>query len=104
VLLLEQCVALLEIGELPQLHGELAIELDLGRLAAQSAFAYLLAPAREHERVDVEGLGDLLDLDTGKLAQANGAELELQTVAVNPRKLLRAGHWDTSIALGRGVN
>ena len=104
MLLLEQCVAALQFGELPQLHGEAAIELDLGRLAAQDAFAHLLAPAREHERMDVQGLGDLLDLDAGELAQANGAELELKTVAVNPRQLLGSGHSDTSIALGRGVN
>ena len=104
MLLLEQCVTLLELGELPKLHGELTIELDLGRLAAQDAVAHLLAPAREHERVDVQGLGDLLDLDPGKLAQANRAELELETVAMNPRELLGTGHSDTSIALGRGVN
>jgi len=54
--------------------------------------------------MDVQGLGDLLDLDAAELAQANGAELELQAIAVNPRELLGAGHWDTSIALGRGVN
>ena len=54
--------------------------------------------------MDVQGLGDLLDLDAGEFAQSNGAELELETVAVNPRQLLGSGHLDTSIALGRGVN
>jgi hypothetical protein len=36
--------------------------------------------------VDVQGVGDLLDLDAGKLAQPNGTELELETVAVITRR------------------
>jgi hypothetical protein len=54
--------------------------------------------------VNLQGVSNLLNLDARELAQANGAELELQAVAVNPREPLGAGHTDTSIALGRGVN
>jgi len=98
------CVAGLKLSELLELYGEPAIELDLGCPAAQDTLAHLFAPAREHERVDVQSVSDLLNLDPGKFAQANGAELELEAVAVNPRQLLGSGHSDTSMALGRGVN
>jgi hypothetical protein len=54
--------------------------------------------------VNVQGFRDLLHLNLGKLAQPHCAELELDTVAMNPGKLLGAGHFDTSILLGRDVN
>jgi hypothetical protein len=68
MLLLKEGVALLKIGELAKLDGELTIELDLGRSTAQGPLAHLLAPTREHEGVNVQSVGDLLDLNTGELA------------------------------------
>jgi hypothetical protein len=39
-------------------------QLHASRPTPEHAVAYLLAPARQHERVNVEGIGDGLHLDT----------------------------------------
>lgn len=62
MLLFEEGVTLSQFGQLRELGHELGVELDLGVLAAQSSLAHLLAPSREHERMDVECFSDLLYL------------------------------------------
>ena len=42
-----------------------------------------LPPAREHERMDVEGIGYCLDLDPGHVAELYSRQLELGAVAVD---------------------
>ena len=57
---------MVQIGELLELDHQLAVELELRGFPPEGAFADLLAPAREHERVDVQGLSDLLNPAYGK--------------------------------------
>src|SRR5688572_18343157 len=83
-------------------HRVLALErlelLDLARPprfdraalwpALEDAITHFLAPPRQHEGVDVEGVGDRLHLHPGHAAKLHRRELELHTVTVD---LLRTG-------------
>lgn len=57
--------------------------LGLRKLSGDQAIANLLAPAREHEGVDAQGLSDVLDEHPGFVAQGDSLELELSRVAVD---------------------
>src|SRR5712692_5554760 len=61
--------------------------------ALQEPAARLLSPAREHEGVNVQRVGDRLDLHPRHAAQLHGRQLELHTVALN---LLRPD-WSTHL-------
>jgi len=56
--------------------------------ALEDAVTHFLAPPRQHEGVDVECVGDRLNLHPGHAAKLHRRELELDAVAVD---LLRAG-------------
>src|SRR5215471_5036378 len=58
-----------------------------GGLRSQAPFPKLLPPARQHERVDVEGLGDGFHLNAWSVTQLHGRALELDPVLL---RLLRA--------------
>jgi hypothetical protein len=81
VLLPKQRVLALEGGQLLDLASLAGLELDATR-SAQPTVPDFLAPAREHEGMDVERLGDVLDLNAGKIAETHGLTFELDAVAV----------------------
>jgi len=92
MLLFEQGVALLEFVELTQFPDQPGVQYDLALLATQPSLARFLAPAREHERVNVQSLCDVLDLYPTQLAQLHRAELELQRVAADSTWLCGSSH------------
>lgn len=48
--------------------------------AHQYSVAHLLAPIRQHERVNAQGICDVLDLHPWRLAHCHGFEFELHSV------------------------
>src|SRR4030067_1938314 len=80
--LLERGVLALDPGQLR--HVALLAGLRRHRRPGlDPAFARLLAPARQHERMNVQRLGDVLNLDAGELAELHRLELEFSGVAMN---------------------
>jgi len=70
----------LEPAQTLELDDQLWIRLDLGA-PTDLSFPVLLAPPREHERVHIQGLGDIFDLDAGDPTQLFGVRFELIPVA-----------------------
>ncbi|MBA3597022.1 MAG: hypothetical protein H0W40_06560 [Methylibium sp.] len=58
-------------------------------LAYQLALAHLLAPLRQHERLNAQRLGNVLDQHAGLIAHLHGLELERDAISVD---LLRPRH------------
>ena len=70
----------LELIELPR--GSRG-EIHSPRSAFEHAIAHFLAPPRQHEGMDVEGVSDRLHLDPRQMAQLHGRQLEFNAVAMN---------------------
>src|SRR5262245_45805980 len=76
---LEPCVGFHLAGLLLHLFG-------LGRdrhSGFDLSLARFLAPATEHEGMDVQGFSDILDLHTFQLAEPNGLQFEFSRVPLN---------------------
>ncbi len=54
-----------------------------GHAPSQHGVAGFLPPARQHKRMDLEGVGDRLHLNALQLTQLDGLELKLQAVPLN---------------------
>jgi hypothetical protein len=91
VLLPQQRVLALEGGQLLDLVPLAGFEPNAAH-SAEPAVADLLAPAREHEGMNVERLGDILDLDAGKVAKAHSLALEIVAIAMDLSRTLDPGH------------
>src|SRR3989304_75696 len=82
MLILEQGVLALDPGKLR--HVALLAGLRRHpRPGPDPAFARLPAPAGQQERMNVERLGDVLNLDAVELAELHGLELKFSSVAMN---------------------
>src|SRR5262245_11087253 len=84
MLLLEHAVFTLELLQSPNLPHRSRLRSLLFRirgLRAKTSFSELLAPSRKHVRVDVQRLGNCLDLNPGTIAQLHCRALELKAVA-----------------------
>ncbi|MCM5681575.1 hypothetical protein M8A51_18780 [Schlegelella sp. S2-27] len=101
MLLLQALVLALDFTQPLQL-GHLLL-LHRLHLAHQFAVAHLLAPLRQHERVNAQGLGHVLDQHARLIAHLHGLELELDAVAID---LLRSWSSQSTLpfALGESVN
>jgi hypothetical protein len=83
VLFLQQRVLALKRLELLELPRRSRGDVYPSRTAPEDAVAHFLAPARQHERMDVEGIGDGLHLDPRHVAQLHGRQFEFNAVAMN---------------------
>lgn len=115
--LLQVLVLALELGELRKLgfvHARRVSHLlgwfglgrlllgrgrGLGRLHLERSVPRLLAPAREHERVDVERIRHVVDLHVGRAAQPYRGELELDGVALDLPGAYRFRHRDLVVCV-----
>src|ERR1700682_1499951 len=72
---------LLPLPQPPQLGHRCAI--DRRRPANQLAITHLLAPAREHERMNAQRLGNILDQDPRLVAHLHRLQLEGDPVPID---------------------
>ena len=95
MLLLEQGVLRLEPRELSQ-RALLTRLRSLNHPRLDPASAHLAAPLRQHERVDLERLGNVLHPHPIQLRQLHRLELELRAVAPQFARTLDRGHLTSS--------
>jgi len=83
MLLLEHAVLTLELlqsADLPHWSRLRSFRFRIRGLRAKASLSELLAPSREHVRVDVQRLSNYLDLNPRAITQLHGRALELETV------------------------
>ena len=92
MLKLQAFVPALHLAQLLELGTDGLVQFDT--LGHDDSFAGKLSPTRQHERMDVKGLGNIGYRNARELAQAYGGCLEMIGIAVGASGA-RAGHWDT---------
>jgi hypothetical protein len=100
VLLLQLVELALDVTQALKLGDGLGLRRR-GR-ADEQAITGLFAPARKHEGMDAQRLGDILHEDARLLAHGHGLELELQAIAFG--LLWSRGAHGTDSPLGRSVH
>src|SRR5512134_2157038 len=92
MLLFEQGVATLQFSQLHEFGHKPRAQHDLLGLRPQPPLAVLLAPAREHERMDIQGLRNVLHLNSRQPAELYRTDLELSAVLRYSLGLCRSSH------------
>lgn len=103
MLLLEDGEAPFQRRDLGDVRAQRLVE-DAFNGTLEDALPDLAPPLREHERVDVEGVGDILYLDIGLLAEADGLQFEVELVPADFRWTCCSSHRDTFFRLGLDVH
>src|SRR5919197_2305860 len=92
MLLLQQRVLTLEDLQPLDLARRPRRTVDSLHSAPEVPVTGLLPPAREHEGMDVQGIGDRLHLHPRHAAQLHGHQLELNNVVVHLPRTERSAH------------
>lgn len=96
MLLAEHHVLALERLQAPDLAGAPPLDDAPPGSAPEEPVARFLPPARQHEGVDVQRVGDRLDLHPEHATELHRRQLELDAVVVNLPRTDRSPHPDTS--------